>query len=107
MNDLEITLWTPKETVRLILIKMARSPTWNTGMPRKRRSGLRGVPGQTIEREKRLRSSHASIRKRKGRLQINKIGGDRRWDIFHSFMERLTAAGGDDYIVDQSAIVRS
>src|SRR5262249_53634734 len=43
------------------------------------------VPGQTLEREERLRSNHASIRERNCRRQIDKIGGDRVMSHLSSF----------------------
>ncbi|MBO0862291.1 MAG: hypothetical protein J2P21_28100 [Chloracidobacterium sp.] len=95
MNDREITLLTPKETVRIILVERYEA-AWNTGMPRLEEIKTRDekirtviVLGQTLEREKRLRSNHTSIKERNCRRQIDKIGGDRMWNIFPYFMERL------------------
>ena len=78
LNDPEITLYTPKETIRLILVGRfkARLEHRNaSSLDEKIRTVT--VPGQTLEREERLRSNLASIRDRNCCRQIKKIGSGR------------------------------
>src|SRR5215475_4469280 len=89
--DRMITLYTPKETVKEILLKdyQARvehrnASCSNTIGDEKIRTMT--VPGQTLERDKSVWNQVVtSIKERNCRRQINKIGGDMIWEYFSIF----------------------
>src|SRR5215813_7306058 len=62
-------------------------PDWNAGMPhlRVRRSGRRGVPGQTLERGQGRNQVAASIKEQNCDRQINKIYRDKMVAYLSSF----------------------
>src|SRR5262245_6410354 len=84
-------------------------PDWNAGMPhlRVRRSGRRGVPGQTLERGKGRNQVAASIKEQNCDRQINKIYRDKMVAYLSSFYGtdwtgsealRVSAASGGERV---------
>src|SRR5215468_12726166 len=67
--------------------RLSQMPDWNAGMPhlRVRRSGRRGVPGQTLERGQGRNQVAASIKEQNCDRQINKIYRDKMAPYLSSF----------------------